>query len=230
MATVPHVRISALGKLGTNSGERFTYTLAMAAEPGFQDNLVQIRDFFSDPNRAFWNDAAADIRAFHSNPFVGIHNDAVLEEVKFASIGPDGKYNADPVIVNIADANGGGGLIARTLPQSALCISLGTARRGATGRGRFYVPMPNFELDRATLQIGGSATDDVRIQARNLIQNLNNQPGLDGIDLVVSVVSSKGYATPVNSVRVGKVIDTIRSRRAQLPEAYGTPLPVAAPS
>jgi hypothetical protein len=36
----------------------------------------------------------------------------------------------------------------------------------------------------------------------------------------VSVVSSKGYTTDVTAVRLGRVPDTMRSRRGDLVEAY----------
>ena len=55
---------------------------------------------------------------------------------------------------------------------------------------------------------------------------MNNRPGVDFSDVVVVIASTKGTNSPVTAVRVGRVPDTIRSRRTALPEGYGTAAPV----
>lgn len=227
MPYAPHVRCTALGRLST-SGERFAYGLNVARG----DSIAQavFGNVFAE-NQTVFDDLAEDFRSFHATAAARIASAAVLEEVKFAQIGPDGKYTDDPVIVNVADTPGGqaGGPVPESmvLPQSALVVSLGTARRGPTGKGRFYLPMPVIDLS-PDLLMPVSNRDPVEAAAATFINNINEQPGLDVLNIRVVVASSKGYNTVVNSVRVGRAIDTMRSRRASIDEAYGVPTAITA--
>ncbi len=223
MPYAPHVRMSALGRLGALAGgERFSYSISLAPVEG--NGFIPL-----GPNQAVWNDMAADLRAFHVGVATKISQRAVLEEVKFASIGADGKYVEDPVVVDIVDAPGGytgmpeGAFIP---PQSALVVSLNTDRRGRTGRGRFYLPMPGCDITPDTLQIGEGNRDGIQASAAAFLSNIMNAPGLDVLDLRVVVASTKGYNSTVTGVRVGKVLDTVRSRRRQLQETYDPATPV----
>lgn len=214
MPFAEHLRITALGRLGSNSGERFSYGVAMGKVSG--DGIGNL----FDPGRETWADIAADVRKFHTAPFGPINSRAVLEEVKIAHIGPDGKYLADPIIVNVVDAPGSAGEDTGTPPQAALAISLVTARRGASGKGRFYLPMPRAILAPDTLLMSPDNANDIRSVCKTFLDDLNNQSGADVLDLEVVVASSKGYNSKVTGVRVGRAIDTVRSRRRNLPENY----------
>lgn len=211
MPYAPHIRVTALGRLGA-TGERFAYGLnmsALGANPTVTANFPT------------WDDIAADIRDFHGSQSANLSATAILEEVKFASIGPDGKYTSDPYLVDVADAPGGVAANAFVLPQTALAVSLNTARRGPTGKGRFYLPMVSRSVDPVTCLLSVADATTTATGTATLISNLNNQPGVDqfpGFQVVVA--STKGYNTPVTSVRVGRVLDTIRSRRRQLDEQY----------
>lgn len=222
MPFAPHYRLTALGRLG--NVEKFAYSLALSHTT--TDALP-----FINANDTVYADMAADIRAFHARPTSQIHPAAVLEEVKIASIGADGKYVSDPIVINVADAPGGSTAPAEfkatTLPQSAMAVSLVTARRGPTGKGRFYIPMPVMPVFDTSFTIPDGNQTDLRASAQTLIQNLNNQPGNDSLGIQVVVASSKGYNTPVTGVRMGRVVDTIRSRRASVLEQYGAVLPVS---
>lgn len=227
MAFAEHIRMTALGRLGSASGERFSYGLNIAhvGSTPFTAN-------FLTPNADVWEDFAADVRAFHGSANTNLSSRAILEEVKFAVIGTDGKYKEDPVVVNVVDCPGGSVEVDNVQqlvpPQSALVISLVTARRGPTGKGRFYLPMPVVGVSADTLQISDGFRDSVASSAQTFLNNLNNQPGMDVLDLQVVVASTKGYNTPVTGVRVGRVLDTVRSRRRGLLEAYDPPLSVGA--
>ena len=223
----PHIRVTALGRLGGAAAlERFSWSVNIAKSDG-----GILAEALLEPNQAVWEDIAADIRSFHIAPAALISPAAVLEEVKFAHIGADGRYTRDPVVVDVVNAPGvGGGYPADkhpfVIPQSALVVSLGTARRGRTGRGRFYLPMPTVELEAGTLTMPVVARDNVEARVAQMLNDINNQPGVDALGLRVVVASSKGYNTVVDDVRVGRVIDTVRSRRRSLVEAYGTATPV----
>lgn len=223
MPFAPHMRMTALGRLGA-SGERFSYGLALTRSetPGWVPPLAEVS--FQE----VCEDLAADVVAFHSSAAVNLSGHAILEGVKFAAIGADGRYTSDPFLVDVADTGGAApfsGITDAILPQSALAISLNTARRGSSGRGRFYLPMP-------VVAVGGDMVvpevirDNMAAAAQTFLNNVYNTPGIDVTDLTPVVASTKGFLSAVTGVRVGRVIDTIRSRRRSIDEGYEAPLPV----
>jgi hypothetical protein len=217
----PHIRITALGRLGAAASERFSFGLNMHRPA--DDGVPAL-----GANQTVWDDVAADFRAYFSRVATAISNNAVLEEVKVASIGANGRYVSDPIIVNVADVGGGGGDGSNiVIPQSAMCVSFGTARRGSSGRGRMYLPMPAVVLDFGSLLVSPAAALGIRDSSATLIENLNNQPGIDVLGLQCCVASSKGFNSTITSVRVGRVVDTMRSRRRSLLENYTVPAAIA---
>lgn len=100
-------------------------------------------------------------------------------------------------------------------PQLAVCVTLTTARVGPTGKGRLFLPLmhpPTLE-DR---RLDAASAGQIATAIRNMISDTNGTVGFGS----VSVVSSKGAVSPVTGVRVGRAVDTIRSRRSSLPEDY----------
>lgn len=218
MPFAEHVRVTALGRLA-QSGETFSYGINMAGtatNPGISGNVP------------IWDDIAEDIRAFHTHIDTRISGAAVLQGVKFALIGTDGKYVEDPYLAELPDSPGAAGQQANQPPQAALAITLDTARRGPSGRGRFYLPMPVITLEPATLRLQNTPTAYLATKVADLLNAMNNQPGLDSSPTFgVVVASTKGFNTRVTRVRIGDVVDTIRSRRAQLREVYTADVPAA---
>ncbi len=220
MVFAPHYRVTALGRLG-DSPERFSYSVNMAK--GDASPLP-----FLNPNDDVYADIAAEVKAFHGSPAMLISGYAVLEEVKIAHIGADGRYVTDAVIVDVADQAGGvpsSPGVDFVAPQVALAVSLGTDRRGASGRGRFYLPMPTTPMG-SQFVIPDVARDAAQARLATFVESLGNQPGFDVLDLRVVVASTKGFNTSVTSVRVGRVLDTVRSRRRSILEDYDPPTPV----
>lgn len=216
----PHYRLSLIGDLH-GGAERFSFGLSLANNGGAGDTSQGLQ-----PNAAQWDDVAADCVAFFGAEGNRIGNWARLTEVKVASIGADGKYTADPYIQTV-NVVGGGPTSAVYPPQVALAVSLNTDRRGPSGKGRFYLPAFSGGVETATGLILQADRDTVRAAVTTLINNLNNEPGLDAVDLKVCVASTKNFNTPVTSVRVGRALDTIRSRRRSLPETYGADAAIA---
>lgn len=101
--------------------------------------------------------------------------------------------------------------------QISVVASLGTTRAGATGKGRIFLPWTGHNL-QSDLRLSVADAQSIANAVQLLVTNLNAIALLG----TVSVVSSKGYATPVTSVRVGRVIDTQRSRRNARDESYVT--------
>ena len=215
-----HIRMTALGRLGS-SGERFSYGLNFATTL----NGTVARFFGIDPGDSLFADLAADTRAFHIRSDTALAPAAILETVKFASIGEDGKYDTDPVTIDVVDAPGGktdfpqSGMV---LPQAACVVSLTSARRGPTGKGRVFLPMPNVQLDN-TLRMTPNFQGAIQASAAAWLVACKNEPGFDLNGLRPVIISSKGYSSEVKGVRVGRVLDTMRSRRTSIPEDYSAP-------
>lgn len=225
MTTAAHLRITATGTLGTGGGvEAFQWSLNMAPEGG----LVGFVFPEVEPGFDWFSDVAEDVRAFHADAAAKISSLAVLREVKFASIGDDGLYTEDAVVVPVTPSSGGSpeAGTTRTNLQDALAVTLETDRRGPTGRGRIFLPMPTIATTAATMLLDLADIEGVRDRTATLIESINNAPGLDLTTLQVVVASTKGYNTPVTGVSVGRVLDTIRSRRRSVPEARTAVQPV----
>ena len=111
-----------------------------------------------------------------------------------------------------------GGFSASTIgympPQTALVATLDTPRVGPSGTGRIFLPFPGFTLG-SDLRISAADAQLAANTIAEFVRDLNGiGPGL------VSVMSSKGFGTVVNSVRVGRAADTLRSRRKSVLEGY----------
>jgi hypothetical protein len=106
-------------------------------------------------------------------------------------------------------------------PQCAVVASLISARAGATGKGRIFLPVTVKPLVATDLRM--SITDAQSIADATKVF-LNLLVAVDPSSPVQTkgpvVASSKGYLSPVLSVRVGRTIDTMRSRRRDIPEGY----------
>lgn len=145
--------------------------------------------------------------------------------VKFAPIDSDGKtvgtastYTFTTPIVGTAT----------TLlpPQNAVAISMRANIVGRKGRGRIYFPANTALMMSADGTISGATLTSMSGAFKTLIDDLQNPPGTpDNIPIVV--ITSAGASTAVRpaEIRMGNQMDTIRSRRAQVPETY-TSLPL----
>lgn len=157
------------------------------------------------------------------NPIMGAQ--ARLGWLKFNRVGVDGKYLSNttrlreftPERVN---ASGGGNYPA----QIALVATLETgAQRGLAHRGRIFLPCPRFGIGvdgRITAEDAQTAATSVA----TLLGNLNSATGY-GSTIVASRTRS-GDQRVVTGVTVGRVLDTMRSRRTSLPEERTPVTPV----
>lgn len=212
----PHVKLTMSGTLGAQEGSAETWSMSLSLKPSGWFNATD-----AEGRRL---DIVADVKAFWARPSSGIANIARLAQVKFAPIGVNGKYSGDPSIYDFIPIPSAGGAVLHPYPVS-LCVSLVTARRGPTGKGRIYLPLPSLAVNDAGL-CGNNAVQGVAVSVQTLLNALNNAPGLDVTDNEVVVSSSKGYLSVVTGVRAGLVLDTVRSRRRSLLENYGATLPV----
>lgn len=108
-------------------------------------------------------------------------------------------------------------------PQIALVLSLRTARsRGYASNGRMYLPS-TFSISAST----GLIPETDALNAATAGANFIAAVGLVGLGepSVMSTVGA-GRVETITGVRVGRVMDTQRRRRNQLPETYTEPAPV----
>lgn len=145
--------------------------------------------------------------------------DTVLTNVRVAAIDATGhvEKTADGEYVQGDHAANWAGTEAKQpMPlQTALCVSLNTARAGATGKGRFFLPWPAMSLDATDKRIPVAQATPFLGYVVNFLTGVQDALGVD-----LQVVSSKGYMSPVTGVRLGRVPDTMRSRREDSPEGY----------
>ena len=161
--------------------------------------------------------AAAE--TFFGKSFIG--PDAALTTIKYNMIDVHGKY-ADTTLSTRWDASTplpGGGTV-HAWPQISLAVSLMTAHaRGLAHTGRFYLP----EFVAATDSSGRITEGQAEAIAADVTTFLNAVND-DNSDYRVAIVSqvAAGAQNNVTHVRVGRVVDTIRSRRNKLVEDYYT--------
>jgi len=99
--------------------------------------------------------------------------------------------------------------------QTAVAITLLTARAGSTGKGRIFLPYSQgaLEPDGRLAQAKALA---IGTELKDLVNLINASAYLPN----VVVASSKGYTSEVTSVKCGRVVDTLRSRRRSQVEQY----------
>lgn len=218
MPYAEHLRLTCSGVFKLSSGsiwETFAYRVNLSSPPGLAIPFSLQRA----------TDYAADAVAFHGSAGPNISAVARLTEVKLAKIGPLGKYLLDPFIIAVDQPGGNPGGLSQA-PQVAWAMSMGSARRGPTGKGRFYIPLPNVTPNSADGKVDAVAANNANNALKIFLDNLNNTPGVDGQAPKVVIASRKGYNSDVTTCRVGRVLDTVRSRRQAVGESYVGPLTV----
>jgi murein DD-endopeptidase MepM/ murein hydrolase activator NlpD len=162
--------------------------------------------------------AAAGRAAYQARYSAIMHPNTSLTRVRFSKHAAGGlvEKGADGAYAQADDEIGsaGTGPSSTLFPlQSALCISLNTNRPGARGKGRFFLPMPAMTLgpDYRLTEFGQT---QVANASQAFLADIAAQVG----DPVIA--SSFGFRSLVTSLRVGRVVDTLRSRRRDLDESY----------
>lgn len=151
-----------------------------------------------------------------------VQNTHVLEWLKWAPIGTDGKYlDAPDIIERDMHIVGSNGKSFRFPGQVSAVVTMRSAKkRGSATHGRFYPPtQPVFVDTDGRIQAGDK--DALATAAKTLV-NAINSAAADGKH-EVSLCSPGGKKTTpdqqkVVSVGVGRVLDTQRRRRSALPE------------
>lgn len=118
------------------------------------------------------------------------------------------------------DKQGSG--VSQVLPiQTAVVVSLGSNRSGPSGKGRFFLPAPSASIGSSDFRMTQEATDLILARSVALLGDIDGILGSStGGSGAPVIVSTKGFVSPVTNVRVGRVMDTMRSRRSSQLEGY----------
>lgn len=142
--------------------------------------------------------------------------------VKIAPIGVDGKTIGTSSVYTFS-APIAGGSSTYLPPQVAAALTVRANILGRRGRGRIYIPALGQNVITSDGTMSGTPANTLRAAFVALINAFQNLPGTpDWVPLYI--VTSAGLADAVrpSEVRTGQRVDTIRSRREQVPETYTT--------
>lgn len=210
---VPFLRLVVAGTLF--STEQFAFSLSL------------MRNFSNAPAPSTVPQGVIDaVATYFQDPATQTGANAVLTSIKLNEIGPNGRY-LDPSATVLHEFDPGlpGVGTANLPPQCAVAVTLRTAaRRGLANTGRFYLPhVTNGPSNDGRLLAG--AAQGIATSTTTFLNSLRTALGDDFIPAVASD-TREGQVRAVTHVEVGRVVDTIRSRRSSLDEdrQVGEPL------
>lgn len=161
---------------------------------------------------------------------IGIIQACTLTSVKLNRIGTDGKYVDAEAKEHVFSTPIAGSVNVTPPPQLTVATTLrGTNERARAGRGRMYFPPSGLCV---SVQSDGRLTGaDALSYAKGslaLLSGLNDVYLSAGVGAVAGIASKQGTGAfqGVAQVSVGRVVDTIRSRRnkqQEAPEFWGMP-------
>lgn len=208
-----HTRVTISGVIGTAAApvEHFSFNLNFPAAA-----------LAADATDAAADAKATAVRGALATTWPGqFGSDVIITEVRVAAVKADGHVNtrADGSYVQGINTTVVEGTQAKQpVPlQQALCVSLVTGRPGPTGKGRFFLPWPAISLDADDKRIPTVQVGYVMTTCTDFLQGIQTALGQQ-----LQVVSSKGYMSEVTGLRIGRVPDTMRSRREDAAEGYIT--------
>ena len=204
-------------------GEIWSNSLRMGGTQTGDNNDMPTHEELED----WCNGAAKDaVAAFHGDFGAYVHSVCKLTYLKMNVVGMNGRYTDLNTIEHVYAPPVAGGASGNPHPnQVTLCVSLSTDfSRGYAHRGRFYLPMPSIPVDGTTGLISAATAGQVAAATKTFIEALADEPGLDigPLNMKVLVMSQRGSGVTnvVTGVDVGRVLDTQRRRRTDLPEDY----------
>lgn len=205
MAYAPHVRVQWGGTIydapvGGNAVEIWSNTLSLA-------------DVGAATAEAAQGAIASSIKAFHSRLDTGISANCAIEYVKVNRIDAAGHYAEDTT--NVVYDTARGALGTKNIIQGSLRVSIDDGSRNPRARGGWYIPCFGRAVG-TDYRLSTANRDEVLSSTGTLLTELNNIPSIS----VVVASSVDGSLRTVSRLRVGRVVDVIRSRRNALLEDY----------
>lgn len=138
-------------------------------------------------------------------------------------IGADGRMTGDNLkIVEYSTRVPGSGTT-RYPPQVALAMSLWGASRGSAQHGRVFLPGPARQVRGATCDLSSGDTTEYLAAFKTYIEALKDAmyPSFAFGESLINVSKvGAGRRQTIVEYRCGQALDTIRTRRNKVPEAY----------
>jgi hypothetical protein len=162
---------------------------------------------------------------------IGITSRATLTGIKLNRIGTDGRYvDAETKEHTYPSPVPGGWSGTNVAPQLTLALTLrGSNERARAGRGRMYLP-PSVSISALGADGRLTVTDALNVAKGGLflLGAVNDVYLTEGVNAVAGIASKQasGAFQGVAQVSVGRVVDTIRSRRNKQdedPQFWGAP-------
>jgi hypothetical protein len=213
MAVHEHVRATAHFKLGPAAlpVEEATCTLNFRAPAldGWDGVDVDLANAIHDKWSAFVTSADSQVS-----------NDVGFDHVRLYKIDTTGHTVGD-VIESTNDPVRG---VLSTLKhpwQCTLCVTLDAGHRGKGRFGRIYLPPMGMGMTTDGL-VDLTQRDEILVKVHELLDGLHTLSGYTpewGL-MISGRTGTAGTLRPVESIRLGRVVDTQRRRRRQLAEAY----------
>lgn len=221
----PFHRLVMLGDLYT---DRFNTTLSIVPSGG--GTLPAVSDDLVEAVGTFVGDWWPRLTGATPNPGCSISSAAKLTSVKLNRIGTDGKYVDAETKEHIYSSPIVGGYATVGIPQLTLAATLrGSNERARGGKGRMYLPpTENTVMGGIDGRISAARALDYAKGVSALLAGINDVYLTEGVSAVAGVASKQGSGAfqTVVQVSVGRVVDTIRSRRSKLdedPQFWGMP-------
>lgn len=177
----------------------------------------------------FQIDCAEDIWTFLNALKSNFGSAFAWQSVKFMPVAADGKVCTDQDGKRLSSSIYtfttplAGTAAALLPPQCAVALSLRAPVLGRRGRGRIYLPAMTSGIVATDGTIGSATTTAMRAAFVTLVNALQQLPGTpDYLPLVAILSPGSTTAYRPLEARTGQRVDTIRSRREQVPETYTT--------
>ena len=166
-------------------------------------------------------DLAEDMRTFIASCSARISNYFRWTHVKIAPVLASGKYGGPSSIYNFTSPVIGGDATGMLPPEVAIAVSWRAPVLGRRGRGRVYLPATAQDAIVQDGLVSASWQLALANAAKTLVANLENFPGVDGLNGTF-VTMSAGSASAVipTEARVGSHADSQRRRQQDVPEVY----------
>lgn len=202
---------------------------------GVFDNTPEIWSFSTkwsskhagDPDAAAANVIEADVITALNGLFNNAwwQSSAICDGYRAYDIGTDGNMVGNPNIVEWVGAARikGSAAAHKYPPQIALCVTTEAENRGPGRYGRFFLPGPAIALDTdARLSSGGVGTyvSSVTQFLKDVSDAIDAPFTLTGSSMLNVSAVGTGSSQVVKRVRIGRVYDTLRTRRGALQEEY----------
>jgi peptidoglycan hydrolase-like protein with peptidoglycan-binding domain len=205
--------------IGTTYTDTFNTTVSIVPDNGSTIPAVteELIEAVAAPIADWWP------RTIASGSGIGIAANVALTGIKLNRIGPDGRYvDAETREFTYPLVIAGSGPGGQAAQLAVACTIRGVNDRQRAGKGRMYMPMNSYSSalggDGRMLQSNAAALAQ---RFHTFLQSIDGVYSTASVDAGVGIASRSGVGgfQRMYTVSVGRVIDTIRSRRSALDEA-----------